>query len=42
MTLFARFSATDLTALGIDGQTLEAIRTITDRAQFDAFQPLLP
>ncbi|WLQ69202.1 MULTISPECIES: serine/threonine-protein kinase [Streptomyces] len=41
-TLFARFSVTDLTALGIDGQTLEAIRTITGRAQFDAFQPLLP
>lgn len=41
-TLFARFSVTDLTVLGIDGQTLEAIRTITDRAQFDAFQPLLP
>ncbi|MFI8440257.1 serine/threonine-protein kinase [Streptomyces rochei] len=41
-TLFARFSATELTRLGIDGQTLEAIRTIADRAQFDAFQPLLP
>lgn len=40
--LFARFSVSDLTELGIDGQTLEAIRTITDRAQFDAFQPLLP
>ncbi|MGA6175446.1 serine/threonine-protein kinase [Streptomyces sp. NPDC012600] len=40
--LFARFSVADLTELGIDGQTLEAIRTITDRTQFDAFQPLLP
>ncbi|MGW2705012.1 serine/threonine-protein kinase [Streptomyces sp. NPDC001340] len=41
-TLFAQFTVAALRELGIDGQTLEAVRTITDRAQFEAFRPFLP
>ena len=40
--LFARFSDRTLHELGIDDQTLEAVRTVTDRAQLEAFGPLLP
>ncbi|MEU8215598.1 DEAD/DEAH box helicase [Micromonospora taraxaci] len=40
--LFARHSNTVLRDLGIDDQVLRAVRTITDKAQLDAFGTLLP
>ncbi|MFJ1603922.1 serine/threonine-protein kinase [Streptomyces sp. NPDC088253] len=40
--LFAQFSDESLGELGIDPQTLGAVRTVTDKAQLDAFAPLLP
>ncbi|MGW2063490.1 serine/threonine-protein kinase [Streptomyces sp. NPDC001937] len=40
--LFAQFSDEILSGLGIDPQTLEAVHTLIDRKQLEAFGPLLP
>ncbi|MYU15226.1 hypothetical protein GTZ78_32240 [Streptomyces sp. SID8361] len=40
--LFAQFSDEALGGLGIDPQTLGAVRTVTDKTQLEAFGPLLP
>lgn len=40
--LFAKHSDEVLGELGIDPQTLKAVRTVVDRAQLEAFGPLLP
>ncbi|MFI2373433.1 hypothetical protein [Streptomyces sp. NPDC018833] len=40
--LFAKCSDEVLGDLGIDPQTLKAVRTVIDRAQLEAFGPLLP
>ncbi|MCC5036305.1 UvrD-helicase domain-containing protein [Streptomyces sp. WAC 00631] len=40
--LFAKFSDGDLTALGIDAETLRQARTLVDKEQLEVFAPLLP
>ncbi|MEW1873469.1 DEAD/DEAH box helicase [Streptomyces caelestis] len=40
--LFAKFSDGDLTALGIDAETLRQARSLVDQEQLDVFAPLLP
>ncbi|KNE82641.1 MULTISPECIES: DEAD/DEAH box helicase [Streptomyces] len=40
--LFAKFSDGDLTALGIDADTLRQARTLVDKEQLEVFAPLLP
>ncbi|MFE0250952.1 UvrD-helicase domain-containing protein [Streptomyces sp. NPDC059010] len=40
--LFAKFSDGDLTALGIDAETLRQARSLVDKDQLEVFAPLLP
>ncbi|MFC9910170.1 UvrD-helicase domain-containing protein [Streptomyces sp. NPDC127197] len=40
--LFAKFSDGDLTALGIDAETLRQARSLVDKEQLEVFAPLLP
>ncbi len=40
--LFAKFSDGDLSALGIDPETLRQARSLVDQEQLDVFAPLLP
>ncbi|OSP44759.1 DNA helicase UvrD [Streptomyces sp. 13-12-16] len=40
--LFAKFSDGDLTALGIDAETMRQARSLVDQEQLDVFAPLLP
>ncbi|MET8954757.1 UvrD-helicase domain-containing protein [Streptomyces sp. NPDC004533] len=40
--LFAKYSDTVLRELGIDNQVLQAVRTVIDKAQLEAFGTLLP
>lgn len=40
--LFAKFSDGDLSALGIDPETLRQARSMVDQEQLDVFAPLLP
>ncbi|MHB9854797.1 UvrD-helicase domain-containing protein [Streptomyces krungchingensis] len=40
--LFAKFSDGDLTALGIDADTLRQARSLMDKEQLEVFAPLLP